>query len=79
MNTLSGRQRELLIELVKGKSNKEIALVMNITEGTVKMKLHILYTKYHVANRTQLAIKFKEEMNEKVPVQTPLVSTVPHG
>lgn len=63
MHTLSNRQRELLTELAKGKSNKEIALTMNITEGTVKMKLHILYTKFHVANRMQLVMKFQEEMN----------------
>jgi|SRR6187399_2237151 DNA-binding NarL/FixJ family response regulator len=55
---LSKRQREYMRELVKGASNKEIAHTLSVDEGTVKMTLHMLYERFGVSNRTQLAVKF---------------------
>lgn len=39
-----------------GRRNKEIARLLNISEGTVKMHLHNLYEKLEVSSRTELAI-----------------------
>jgi two-component system nitrate/nitrite response regulator NarL len=41
--------------IAAGLSNKEIARRIKISEGTVKIHLHNVYTKLGVANRTSLA------------------------
>jgi two-component system nitrate/nitrite response regulator NarP len=54
---LSERER-LLIDLVrKGLKNRDIAVRMDTTEGTVKAYLHALFDKLGVENRTELAMK----------------------
>jgi two-component system, NarL family, nitrate/nitrite response regulator NarL len=53
---LSQREREILVRLVKGNSNKEIARLCNITESTVKVHLKAILRKITVQNRTQAAI-----------------------
>ena len=55
---LSPRQREVVEHLIKGLSNKEIAKLMSVAEGTVKMLLHTTYTKTGTKNRTALAMMF---------------------
>jgi len=52
---LTDRQRELLDHLIDGAPNKHIARAMNVTEGTIKMMLHLLYVRFDVPNRTALA------------------------
>jgi DNA-binding NarL/FixJ family response regulator len=54
---LTKRQSELVCELSKGLSNKAIARNLNVTEGTVKMMLHLLYAKTGTANRTALVMQ----------------------
>lgn len=44
----------------KGYTNKEIALKLSLTEGTVKVYNHILYQKLQVKNRTQAIVRAKE-------------------
>jgi two-component system NarL family response regulator len=53
---LSQREMEVLQLLVKGRSNKEIAAVLFISEDTVKAHLKTLFVKLHVQDRTQAAI-----------------------
>ncbi len=53
---LSPRETEILSCLVNGLSNKEIAIRLDITEGTVKVHLKGVLKKIHVHNRTQAAI-----------------------
>jgi DNA-binding NarL/FixJ family response regulator len=49
--TLSRRQRQVLRELVEGKSNKEIARSLNVAEGTVKIHLAALFRILGATNR----------------------------
>lgn len=52
---LSQRELEVLAEIVKGRSNKEIADVLGITCGTVKLHVVNLLSKLEVRDRTQAA------------------------
>lgn len=53
---LSNREGEILSCLVNGESNKGIANLLQITEGTVKVHLKGILKKINVTNRTQAAI-----------------------
>lgn len=50
---LSRREMEVLRQMVTGKSNKEIARVTNITEGTVKFHVTAVMAKLNVKSRTE--------------------------
>jgi two-component system NarL family response regulator len=52
---LTGRELEVLEQIVKGKSNKEIASVLRISEATVKSHINNLLSKLGVTDRTQAA------------------------
>ena len=53
---LTKRQTDVLMGLHEGKSNKEIARDLNISDATVKVYIRQLLRKLGAANRTQLAI-----------------------
>jgi two-component system nitrate/nitrite response regulator NarL len=53
---LTERERLILECLTKGYSDKVIARMLNITEGTVKVHLKSLMRKISVVNRTQAAL-----------------------
>ncbi|MGB1024997.1 MAG: response regulator, partial [Rhodospirillaceae bacterium] len=53
---LTPRQREVLALLGEGKSNKEIARVLNLSEGTVKLHVTAILKALHVTNRTGAVI-----------------------
>lgn len=53
---LSQRELEVLQLLTKGRSNKEIAASLFITEDTVKARLKNLFYKLNVKDRTEAAI-----------------------
>ena len=52
---LTEREREVLSLVSSGKSNKEIARRLGITEHTVKLHNHNVCNKFGVANRTAAA------------------------
>lgn len=54
---LTGKEQEVLGELVKGKSNKEIAAELFISETTVKTHVSSILQKLQVKDRTQAVIK----------------------
>src|SRR5205085_4108945 len=54
-STLTEKEMEVLQLIVKGKSNKEIADLLNITEGTVKYHVNGILGKLGVTDRTQAA------------------------
>jgi two-component system NarL family response regulator len=54
-SNLTGRELEVLEQIVKGKSNKEIASVLRISEATVKSHINNLLSKLGVTDRTQAA------------------------
>lgn len=53
---LSERENEVLVALVKGRSNKEISKDLFISEETVKSHLKSLFSKLGVHDRTEAAI-----------------------
>ena len=52
---LTPREREVLDQVAKGSSNKQIAAVLAITENTVKNHLKNMLEKLHLENRVQAA------------------------
>jgi two-component system NarL family response regulator len=54
---LTGRELEVLKQIVKGGSNKEIAAVLGISEATVKSHINNILSKLDAADRTQAATK----------------------
>lgn len=53
---LTPREQDVLSELTKGKSNKEIASSLFVTEKTVKTHISNIFTKLQVQDRTQAAL-----------------------
>ena len=53
---LTNREMEVLRLLAKGKSNKEIGLILKVTEGTVKFHVNNILTKLNVSDRTGAVI-----------------------
>lgn len=54
--TLTRRETEIARHVASGRRNRDIAQVLGISEGTVKMHLHNTYAKLGVESRTQLAM-----------------------
>lgn len=57
---LSERETEILKLVARGLSNKEIALRLSLTEGTVKNYVSAILQKLGVQDRTQAALKARE-------------------
>jgi DNA-binding NarL/FixJ family response regulator len=55
IDSLTPRQREVLVLLVQGLSNKEIARALNLGEGTVKIHMAALFRALGVRNRQAAA------------------------
>ena len=55
-NALTPRERDVLAELTKGKSNREIASSLFVTEKTVKTHISNIFIKLEVQDRTQAAL-----------------------
>jgi two-component system nitrate/nitrite response regulator NarL len=53
---LTERERQVILVLSEGITNKEIGRRLGLTEGTVKVHLHRIYRKLGIANRTALAV-----------------------
>jgi len=52
---LTIRERQVVLFVANGLSNKEIGRRLNLSEGTIKIHLHNIYQKLCVNNRTSLA------------------------
>jgi two-component system, NarL family, nitrate/nitrite response regulator NarL len=55
-NTLSPREREILVLIAKGDSNKLIARALNIAETTVKIHVQHILRKLGLSSRVQAAV-----------------------
>ncbi|HEX2991340.1 MAG TPA: helix-turn-helix transcriptional regulator, partial [Anaerolineales bacterium] len=64
---LSERERDVARILLRGKSNKQIALELGISNRTVEFHLRNIYAKLGVASRTEAVIKLKERDLWKTP------------
>ena len=53
---LTPREREVLVRLVEGDTNKEIAERLSVSEGTVKHHLTSIFTKTGATNRLELGL-----------------------
>jgi DNA-binding NarL/FixJ family response regulator len=56
ISPLSSREIQVLERLVDGKSNKEIAEVLFVTEDTIKIHMRNIMEKLHLKNRVQVAL-----------------------
>ncbi len=68
LTKLSKREQEVVQLLLAGKSNKQIASALHITERTVEFHLKNIYHKFQVSSRVELVIKLGESTvadNEK--------------
>lgn len=55
-NPLTRREQEILALIAIGKSNQEIAELLHITIGTVRVHVHAILQKLEVRDRTQAAV-----------------------
>jgi DNA-binding NarL/FixJ family response regulator len=68
---LTVREREVLEQVTRGKSNKEIAAALAIAENTVKNHLKNILEKLHLENRVQAAtFALRHGLVEKPPEET---------
>lgn len=54
--SLTGRETDILRLIARGRSNKEIAAALHLTEGTVKGYVSTIFDKLGVEDRTQAAL-----------------------
>ncbi|MEI7902464.1 MAG: response regulator transcription factor [bacterium] len=57
---LSRREQEILSDLLRGFSNKDIAASLSLSVFTVKNHLRHIYEKLHVRSRTDVMFKFRD-------------------
>jgi RNA polymerase sigma factor (sigma-70 family) len=55
LSRLTQRETQIVRLVCEGFSNKEIARRMGVSEGTIKFRLHYIYQKLGLNNRTSLA------------------------
>lgn len=66
INTLTDREREVLLLLAEGMTNKEIASKLTITANTVKRHLKSLFVKLNVSTRSAASVRaIKLKLNKK--------------
>ena len=52
---LSQRERQIVRLVSEGLTNKEVARLLKLSDGTIKVHLHNIYQKLAIGNRTTLA------------------------
>jgi len=68
---LTHREHEVLVLVVKGYQNKEIAARLHIATSTVKFHIRALFHKYCVDNRTRLVYAAYEAQDQQPPTEIP--------
>lgn len=66
LNKLSPREIEVVDHVLQGKSNKQIAFQLGITERTVEFHLKNVYTKLGIGSRMELAVKLWKSADDEV-------------
>jgi len=56
IDIVSGNEMDIIRLIVKGQSNKDIAKLLNYSEGTIKNKISRIYEKLEISDRLQLAV-----------------------
>ena len=63
MDSLTSRERQIVLMVAEGLSNKDVGRRLNLSEGTVKVHMHNIFTKLGIGNRTALvAIAHRNEV-----------------
>ena len=57
-SSLTAREREVLVWVVHGKTNREIAAILLISPGTVRKHLENIFGKLEVSNRAGAVGRF---------------------
>ncbi|NMC46550.1 MAG: response regulator transcription factor [Chloroflexi bacterium] len=57
---LTDREKDILKGISRGMTNKEIAMQLSLTEGTVKNYISVIFQKLNVQDRTQAALRARE-------------------
>ena len=58
LEVLTGQERRILAEVAKGKTDKEVAVVLGLTAKTARNYLDRIFTKLHVHTRTEAALLY---------------------
>ena len=66
LNKLSPREIEVVDHVLQGKSNKQIAFQLGITERTVEFHLKNVYTKLGIGSRMELAVKLWKSTDDEL-------------
>lgn len=74
-NQFSQREKEVIEILLQGKSNKQIALTLGISENTVEYHLKKIYKKLQVNSRTEAVLQLGKSVVSHTP-STPRESAV---
>lgn len=64
LNTLTPRERDVALAVASGKSNREIATTLDITERTVKAHLSAIFDKLDIRDRLQLVVLLRRDQQE---------------
>ncbi|MFN8414343.1 MAG: helix-turn-helix transcriptional regulator [Anaerolineales bacterium] len=75
-NRLTERENDVIKLLIQGKSNKQIALGLGISNRTVEFHLSNIYTKLGVNSRTEAILKFTDNHLRKPTGGYQVISTV---
>jgi len=59
IDLLTPREQDVAYYVAQGKSNKEIAVILDLSADTVKLHLNHIYRKLNIDNRVSLALKLK--------------------
>ena len=73
---LTPRQLEILFTLMQGGTNRDIAARLSVSEQTIKNQLTIMYEKFGVHNRLQLAL---EALQVVATARPPVPTRVPRS
>jgi len=65
---LTARQTQIAVLVQQGLSNKEIALELRLSEGTVKLHVHNILLKLGVCSRREIIVAASPEANPTVAI-----------
>ena len=63
-NLFSEREKEVVELLLQGKSNKQIALALGVSQSTVEYHLKNVYKKLQVSSRTEAVLRLGKSMGD---------------
>ncbi|MGK7875280.1 MAG: AAA-like domain-containing protein [Xenococcaceae cyanobacterium] len=76
-NDLSLKRRQVLIKILEGKNNSQIATEMEIKEGTVRKHSSVLYETFDFENSRELSARFSELFAQYPQLREQLLSDRP--